>query len=612
MKPALFVFSLLLASSFFASCSLDACKIKMLLCRDRMGARIKYRFLIVAAAGLFLSLSPAAFAIDFSTHGYYRTRVVALQDLDLQTPNNSIAYSNDRFGFVTYNQMRLRLEPNLKLNDNLSIQAQFDILDNVLYGTQNTKELNVLSPLVGTLTMPAGAGSFWMTGGEAGNQHAINVRRVWADILTPIGKFRLGRQPSHWGLGIFQNDGRDRQSDFGDTADRIMYMLQHDFSNVGSFSFGLLWDIPYEAQRDQRIGYGDTVREMAMPGGSRNMQQYAAILMLDRQEFTVGVFGGLRKRNGPNGATTMQVQDALQNTVWAGVDGDTMLYFADLYARYQYENYKFQLEGVYIGGKVSTGLAIDAIPFRGLTAADPANPCGTGGIICLPAKQSIQVLMAAFEAEAAYKWGGEWKFQAGFAEGDGDPLSGKITQLGFRPDYQVALLMFDRPAGTSPSYYGEPAYAPGTTAKLGGGQWISGNYINNALYVTAGYKHKFDISGTPGCDWLKVGGKVITAWAHKKNVNIDFAQVVGTANLPMISETADSLFKRWYGLEFDFIAEAKFFEHLYTALEGGVLVPGREYNIEVAVIDPGALIEPIPKDKASIGWGARITASLEF
>jgi len=578
---------------------------------DLMGAMRKLPACAIVL--LILSWCAPALAMDFSTHGYYRTRVVALDDVDLQTANNSIAYSNNRVGFVSYNQMRLRLEPVLKINDHLSIMAQFDILDNVLYGTQQTKQLNVLSPLVGTLTMPAGAGSFWMTGAEAGDQKAINVRRVWADILTPIGEFRIGRQPSHWGLGIFQNDGRDRQSDFGDTADRIMYLLQYDIASSGTITGGLLWDIAYDAQRDQRIGYGDTVREQAMPSNSRDTQQYAAIIMFDRPEMTIGAFGGIRRRNGPDGATTMPVTDALNNIVMAGVDGDTLLYFADLYARYQYENYKFQLEGVYIGGKVTTGLAVDAVPFRGLTAADPADPCGTGGIICLPPKQSMGVLMAAFEAEGVYKWGGEWKFQAGYAEGDSDPLSGKITQLGFRPDYQVAFLMFNRPLGTSPSYYGEPAYAPGTTAKLGGGQWISANFVNNALYFTAGYKHKFNVSGAiPDCDWLKVGGKVITAWAPSKNVDIDFSQVVGTPNLPEISESADSFFKRWYGFEFDFIAEAKFFEHLYTALEGGVIIPGREYNIETNVIDPGALIEPIPYDKASLGWGVRLTANLEF
>jgi hypothetical protein len=38
----------------------------------------------------------------------------------------------------------------------------------------------------------------------SGENGAINVRRIWMDILKPIGKFKLGRQPSNWGLGIFK------------------------------------------------------------------------------------------------------------------------------------------------------------------------------------------------------------------------------------------------------------------------------------------------------------------------------------------------------------------------------------------------------------------------
>lgn len=573
---------------------------------------LKLFYLIVTLFASVSFLKPAQ-SLDFSAHGYYRNRAVGYQDTDLQTTNNSIAYDNNRLGFVSYNQMRLRITPNLKLNDNISIQTELDFLDNVLYGSSDTRELNVLSPIVGTLTMPAGAGSFWMTGGTAGDHQSINVRRVWTDILTPIGKFRLGRQPSHWGLGIFQNDGRGVNADFGDTVDRVLYIFQTDAADAGTITGGLLWDIALEAQRDQRIGFGDTVRELAMPGNSRDTQQYGAMVMFDRPETTLGISGGVRRRNGTNGNTTMNVTDALGNTVSAGTDGNTLLYFLDLYARYQYENYNFQLEGVYLGGKISTGLAIDAIQFAGLGAADASSPCGSGGIICLPQDQSMQVFMAAFEAEGKYSWGGSWQFQTGFAEGDGDVLSGKITQLGFRPDYQIAFLMFNRPLGTSPSYYGGTAATPGTTSYLGGGQWVTGNYVNNALYVTAAYKHRFDMAKRfAGCEWIDVGGKVITAWAHKKNVNVDFAQVVGTTNLPTLTETASSMFKRWYGVELDLMAQAKLFEYLKFSFDSGMLVPGRAYDIEVDVIDPGSLVEPIAKDSSSLGWGFRFTALIDF
>ncbi|MFA4875467.1 MAG: hypothetical protein WC956_01525 [bacterium] len=558
---------------------------------------------VTAVAAICLFAAADAYAVDFSTHGYYRLRVVGNDDLDLQQGNNNIPFPNNRFGFIQYNQMRLRLDPTLKLNDFLSVQAQFDILDNILFGTKDTRQLQLIAPVVGSQTLPPGAGSFYMTGPSVmGENGAINVRRVWADILTPIGKFRVGRQPSHWGLGIFQNDGNELQGDFGDTADRILYLLQYDIPNAATFTAGLLWDIAYEAQFDPRI-QGLNVAPLS---NSRDTQQYAAILMFDRPEFSVGVFGGLRRRNGVDGATTMTVKDALGNDVSAGVDGDTILYFADLYGRYSFGNYSFKLEGVYIGGKVSTGLALNAIPFQGL-------PAGTAGIIQLPPKQDMSTFLAALEVEGHYNWGGQWKVQTGFAQGDSTPLSQRITTLGFRPDYQIALMLFNMPLGTSPALFGQKAGGSGATEYLAGGMPITGTFVNNALFFTMGYKHRFDLSRTTWANDFKIGGKIITAWAPSKNTNVNFQDLIPQqGNWPALSETANSMWKRWYGLEFDISAEAKLFDYLYAALEGGVLIPGRAYNIEVDLIDPGNIVEPIPKDAAEMAWMLRISTILQF
>ncbi|MFH1653496.1 MAG: hypothetical protein ABIE74_05520 [Pseudomonadota bacterium] len=540
------------------------------------------------------------FAFDFSTHGYFRNRIVADQDMDLQKPNRNIADSNDSFGFMSYNQMRLRLNPTLKLNDNLSIHTQFDILDNILYGTSNTDELNILSPAVGTLVMPPGAGSFSMVGGQAGENGSINVRRVWADILTPIGKFRLGRQPLNWGLGIFLNDGNEMQGDFGDTADGIMYIAQFETLKLGTLSAGLLWGIPFEAQSDLRTQtYYDRVRNIA--ANSRDTQQYSALFMLERDDISIDLLGGIRRRNGQNGATTTTVTDRNGNTVAAGIDGDTFLYFFDLYAKYVYENFKFQLEGVYVGGNITTGIALDEIPFQGVAA-------GTG-IIQLPQKQPVRVFMGAFQAEGKHDFGGEWVFQTGYAPGDQKPLSSRITQLGFRPDYQVALMMFNQPMGTSPTLYDSTS-----GARLSGGQWMTGNYINNALYVSAGYKHSFDLEQyITDMNEFKIGGKITTAWAPKKNININFSDLITTVpNLPILSENASTMLQRWYGLEVDLSVEARFFEHLYTAIDGGIMIPGRAYNIDVGLIDVNSIVKPVPKDKANIAWMFRGTVVVDF
>lgn len=567
-----------------------------------MPGNMKKLNIFILLAILFVSTS--ASAIDFTSHGYYRNRTVVTENLDTQKPDRSGAYDNNRFGMISYGQMRLRLLPDLKLNDFLSIHAQFDILDDVLYGTKDTQQIDVLSPVMGTISLPAGAGSISMVGGVAGANQSINVRRAWAEVLTPIGKLKFGRQPSNWGLGIFQNDGMDIQADFGDSADRLMFITQKQFDNGGALSVGALWDIAFEAQPDPRTeGLGGIIRD-----NGQDTNQWAAVLIYEQPAFTTGVFGGIRKRDGgsaptmtalgytnPAGATCA---DCLTSGQY-GRDGDTLVYFADVYGRYTYENYNFMVEGVYIGGKMSTGLAIDALPIG--NAVPPNN-----GVIELPPKQPTRVFMAAFEANARYKFGGEWFLKAGFAQGDATPLSNRITQYGFRPDYQIALLMFNLPLGTSPAI--RPLSGPASCigSKVAGGLPITGNFVNNAIYVAATYKHHFDFSNQcKNCNDFSAGLRVVTAWADKPPVELDLSELVDPT-YPDIRSNG-----KWYGVEVDTVIEGRFYDHFYAALEGGVLIPGSAYNIDVNII-PAGVIQPISSVKAVPAYGGRLTLMLEF
>lgn len=543
--------------------------------------------LLITLAGIFVAANAAA--MDFTSHGYYRTRLAGLYNLDLQNNNAAIANTNNQNGLIYFNEMRLRVEPSLKLNDFLQIRTQIDFLDNVLFGNNVTVEQEILSPVVGTITMPAGIGSNSLVGGAAGNNGSVNVRRVWMDITTPIGKFQIGRQPSHWGLGIFQNDGNGREADFGDTADRIMYLTQFPIGDKGALTAGALWDIAYEAQRDPRIGgLTSAIRE-----NGQDTNQYAIVLYYEQPEFTIGTFSGIRRRHGGSGTTTT-ARDVNGTLQAAGIDGNSLMYFFDGYARVNLKHHRIQAEAVYLGGKISTGVAINAIPFPGLAAP---------GIIQLPANQSIGVLMGALEAKGFYDWGGEWEVKGGYAQGDSSPLSNKITQYGFRPDYQVALLMFNYPLGTSPTLRNAT-----TGAKLTGGVPITGNMINNAYYGTATYMHNINIkSAIPQANYFKLGVRGVTAWADKTPVSLNFADILGDATMPTVEGRG-----KWYGAEVDFLAEAKFFDHLWTYLEGGVLIPGSAYNINVNVTDPGGILATIPYDKADLGYGGRLTLMLEF
>lgn len=568
---------------------------------------------------LFVLLFPSvASAFDFAIHGYLRNRIVYYHDLDTQRPNSSVNQGglgdNDRFGSILFAQERLRVEPILKINDNLSIQSQFDVLDNIIQGTQETKKIDFLSPIVGSIQLPGAGGAIGVTGGEAGENKALNIRRVFADILTPGGKFRIGRQPSHVGLGIFQNDGNGLNDDFGDTADRILYMAALETKKLGTINFGAVADFTFTAQQDPRIsGLG-----RAISGPTEDMHQFAGVLLYDFKDFSLGTFSGIRYRNGREGATTTTARQILLGpsgtplpdangnaqlgeSVPAGKDGDTLLYFADLYGEYKRGPIRVRGEYIFLKGKLSTGVAIDAIPFNNL----PANARGP---IELQEQNNALIQMGAMEADANFDFG-EFHFQGGYASGDARPLSQKITQFGFRPDYQIALLLFHTPLGSSPRVTQANGNGSGSRSLVGAVP-VTGNYINNAIYSTIAYAHHLDISEmVPKASDTKVGLKFITAWAPSSNFDIDFAEMTGYPSLPRVINS-----NKWYGWEADLNLQSRFWEHFLFDLTAGYLMPGPAYDVEVQVFEPTNLaqVNSIPFDGANWVWGIRTNLIIDF
>lgn len=555
-------------------------------------------------------------AFEIAATGYLRNRVVYYHDLDTQKPSSNVNQGglgdNDRFGSMLFVQERLRVEPILKLNDNISLHAQFDVLDNITAGTNAVKSIDFHSPLIGTIQLPGAGGALGVTGGEAGENKALNIRRAYIDILTPGGKFRLGRQPSHFGLGVFQNDGNGLNDDFGDTFDRIMYLASLETKRLGTINFGVIADFVFTKQEDPRIkGLGGVIT-----GPTEDMRQFGAVFLYDFKDFTLGTSAGVRYRNGSEGTTTTTARqilvdangttipdsdgnNQLTDPVAAGNDGNTLLYFGDLYAEYKHGPFRLRGEYAIMAGKISTGLAIDAIPFNSL----PANALGA---IEMPAQNTMLVQMGAMELEATYPFG-DFLLQGGYASGDAQPLSSKITQFGFRPDYQIALLLFHAPLGSSPRVTQSNG---ASTRQLVGAVPVTGNYINNAVYGALGYTYHLDITSlVPKASDTKVGVKFITAWAPSNNFDIDFAEMTGFVDLPRVVNS-----NKWYGWEADANFQSRFFDHFLFDLTGGILMPGPAYDVEVAVFNPTNLaqVNAIPFDAANWVWGVRTNLIVDF
>ncbi len=585
-------------------------------------------------------------AIEFSAHGYYRLRFEYTHDLDLQRPNAGIVpgdlddASNDRFGTIAFAQQRFRLNPKIKINDNISIYGQIDFLDNLLFGQSDVTTLHIYNPIVGTVDMSAANGPYGVIGpiggdvlGSGGGN--VNVRRIWVDILTAGGLFRIGRQPSHFGLGIFNNDGDGLEGDFGDTYDRIMYLAGINFNNGSRLNFGVTYDFAYEATTDPSLS-GLTSN---VSSNWNDVMQGGVILLFTSDHVELGVFGGVRFRDGNEGDYTTTAgyvdncaddgrpdefvcADPTDTTdpaydydndgsisdlidLPAGIDGNTLVYMADVYGKFHFaRNYTLAFEAVYMGGKIAPGIAIDAIALDATTQAAITNPLTSPIELPLTGTQNdLMVIMAAMEFDAVWQFGGEFHLQAGYAGGDQNPLSQTITQLGFRPDYDIGLILFDQPIGTS------PALVIGGVTELGRVP-MAPNYLNNAIYGTLEYKHEIDISsGVPWATDFKIGIKGITAYAPKNNLDLNLAQITGAATLPHIVNAS-----KWYGFEVDASIEATFFDALKWKTVLGFFYPGPLFDIkdDNATANSTGIVDTILFDKAEIALAAKTTLYIEF
>jgi uncharacterized protein (TIGR04551 family) len=131
--------------------------------------------------------------------------------------------------------LRLRLNPEIHISDNLRILTQVDLLDNLVLGT--TPDSYAMKPSGKGATGYSAAASGYNayaplgafattqgppTAGVNGYRNSIDVQRAWAEYLTPVGQLRFGRMPSHWGLGMVMNSGDGLDHDYQTNVDRIM------------------------------------------------------------------------------------------------------------------------------------------------------------------------------------------------------------------------------------------------------------------------------------------------------------------------------------------------------------------------------------------------------
>lgn len=258
----------------------------------------------VLAASLFAS--SAAHAAEFSLGGYYRMRLLLFNSLSAGVGLGGVPED----ATTGYWQQRVRLDPKIKLNDNVAFFTQIDLLDNVIAGDYpevSSSFGNTLPEFLSQAVVPQHEVD--AAGNVVGDtRRNIAVKRAWAEVLTGVGQLKFGRMGSHWGLGILANDGNGWDDDFGDTVDRIMFITK-----VGPIYF-----VPMVSKIAEGSIISATGNRAVDPGsstlhvGADDVDEYILVAVYRGELSSAGIYGVYRIQ--PSTDTRIMVADGWGKT----------------------------------------------------------------------------------------------------------------------------------------------------------------------------------------------------------------------------------------------------------------------------------------------------------
>ncbi|HOU52695.1 MAG TPA: TIGR04551 family protein [Myxococcota bacterium] len=212
----------------------------------------------------------------FEHHGYFRLRIDGYWRPHLGTEAiangatvNTSAYRPPLNANVTNHDpgqdwigganMRLRWAPVLHVSPRIEVQAEVDVLDNLVLGSTpdaDPDRADAPLPIYSRSQAPASAT-------RLGGRDPVTVKQAfvsWTPFLPKDDRgflLRLsgGRMARQWGLGILENAGRDLDSDYGTYQDRVNLLAR-----IGGIytEVGYTWVASGPNTMDPSQPYGET------------------------------------------------------------------------------------------------------------------------------------------------------------------------------------------------------------------------------------------------------------------------------------------------------------------------------------------------------------------
>jgi len=373
--------------------------------------------------------------------------------------------------------MRLRLEPTINLDEGTSVHVQADVLDNLVLGSTPINQN--LSSYSDTNLPPVGAFSGTQgppVHGVNSDRDSITIKRAWAEVAVPLGILKFGRQPNHWGLGIWHNAGGvdpingtyDLDADYGDSVDRVSFsalipgtnlraMIASDWdssrlvSNQTSANQGREghpWNLD---NKDDANGWVGVISRMDSPQEFRDKTERGEVA------FNYGVYFEYKTQQFDNDLRDFTLGGTLdtdgtddKGTNARYVPRDLKTYSPDVWGKLGLGPITLEAEALAQFGRVSR---LDEF---GLSAADIRKYAGVGRLTWRGLEGKLRL---GFESGAAS--GDQWdntppgNTNIAYANLLGGPGDRKLTQFIFNRDYKIDMILFRHLIGavTNAAYF---------------------------------------------------------------------------------------------------------------------------------------------------------------
>lgn len=363
--------------------------------------------------------------------------------------------------------MRLRLEPVLNVYEDIKIKTQIDVLDNLVLGsTPDGFPNNPISPLLAfsqtQLTPVAGVNTPWTD--------SVRVKRVWGEVMTPLGQLRVGRMPSHFGMGMLANEGRGLDSDFGDSNDRIMFATRigdfyvvpaYDWAVSGPTSQNIIDPYGQPFDRDQRDDVDQYIIAIAKKDKDDEIRQKLENdeWVLNYGTYQVGRFQALDAADYHNTGNPLD-----SATTDSALERDAQAYAYSYWAKFMWR--KLTIEAEYAGILGRIGNSAVSGPYG---ATDAAHPNGLsiaqhGATLNVEYKLlrdalTLSLLVVVASGDSAPGWGirplvdasgtaGIWDGAQVLPGTDSQAEDRSLNNFRFDPDFIVDMIFWRQLVGT--------------------------------------------------------------------------------------------------------------------------------------------------------------------